>query len=250
MSLERGTPRPRLGIQPVFAIQGTIGLALMAWATVAMWPATLRIAEGLGDDFWILALLFGLTAAVLQLLRFELAKDVTVALPITAYIAMFPLLGPVASAWIGVIAAAAGRLPSVGQAPDAVARRTAIARIFGFFYTYGIPILAASLLYQLLGGKFGTEFVASLRTVAIHALGGAALAITNSLVMIPPGRALALAPKTMARLYAIDSSIYLLTLPLSIVGTHAYIAMGWVAVAALMTQLMIAYGVTRKMAMA
>ncbi|MGK2856787.1 MAG: GAF domain-containing sensor histidine kinase [Thermoanaerobaculia bacterium] len=250
MSLERGTPRPGLGLQTVFVIQGTIGLALMIWATVAMWPATRQIADGLGRDFWILALIFGLTAAVLQLLRFELARNITVALPITVYIAMFPLLGPVASAWIGVIAAAAGRLASVKDAGDEGARRTALARIYGFCSTYGIPILVASLLYEYFGGRFGTTLVPSARTIAIHALGGAALAITNSLVMIPPGRALELAPKTMARLYAIDTSIYLLTLPLSIVGTHAYVAMGWVAVAALMTQLVIAYAVTRKMAIA
>ena len=250
MSPERATSRPGLGLPTVFAIQGTIGLALMVWATVAMWPATRRIVEGLGDDFWILALLFGATAAVLQLLRFELARGVHVALPITVYISMFPLLGPVASAWIGVFASALGRVPILKQAASSAERLTALARIYGFFSTYGIPVLAASLLYEALGGRFGTEFVPSASTVAIHALCGVALAITNSIVMIPPGRALALKMKTMAWLYAIDSSIYVLTLPISIVGTNAYVAMGWVAVAALMTQLVIAYAVTRKMAMA
>jgi signal transduction histidine kinase len=250
MSAERGRARPRLGLSSIFVLQGTIGLALMAWATLALRAETRAIARGLGADFWILAILFGVTAAVLQLLRFELTRDMTVALPITVLISAFPLLGPVTTAWLGVIAVAAGRLPGALRAPDAATRRATLARIYGFFSTYGVPVLAGSLLYESLGGRFGRDLVLSKNIVVLQAACGLVLAVTNAVVMIPPGLALKLAPRTMAKLYAIDTSIYLLTLPLSIVLTHTYGTIGWVATAALMTQVVIAYAVTRKMAIA
>ncbi|MBI2214990.1 MAG: GAF domain-containing protein [Acidobacteria bacterium] len=249
MTPERGGPR-RLGLPSIFVLQGTAGLALIAWATIAFRAETRAIAAGLGGDFWILVVLFGVTAAVLQLLRFELTRDMTVALPITVLISAFPLLGPVVTAWLGVVAVAAGRAPGILTARDAPTRRAILARIWGFFSTYGIPVLAAAMLYERFGGKFGRELTLSGSAVALQAACGLALAVANSVVMIPPGLALKLAPRTMAKLYAIDISIYLLTLPLSIVVTHAYGTLGWVAVLALMTQLVIAYAVTRKMAVA
>ncbi len=234
----------------VFIIQGVVGFGLLLLLTILRWESTSVIVDSLGPDVWIISGIFFLTAMGLQGLRFELARDLHVALGITAFVAMYPLLGVVVSAWIGVSSAIIGRLVSLRRNHGHESPFNTFARLVSFFSTYGVPIAVAGVVYESLGGPIGRDIEATWQNAGLLALGGLLLIITNSIVMLRPGRAMGLTWSRIARLYSIDSSIYVLTLPFSIVVTLSLRAFGLIGVVALLSQLIMAYFVTRKMAMA
>jgi signal transduction histidine kinase len=234
----------------VFITQGAIGLLLLMILTIVRWDSTVANVEALGSDLWIVGGIFFLTVIALQNLRFELTRDLHVALGITAYVAMYPLLGVVPSAWIGSFSAIIGRLVNIRRDPGYETQFGKSARLVSFFATYGLPIAIAGLVYESLGGPIGRNIEPTWHNAGLLAAGGFLLIISNSLVMLRPGRAMGLSWPRIARLYSVDLSIYLLTLPFSIVVTLSLGTFGIPGVLALLSQLIMAFFVTRKMAMA
>ena len=108
----------------VFLIQGLAGLLVMLWLTWLRHDQTLGILRALGRDGPILIAIFIAFATTLALLKFELTDLLYVALVITAYMAMFPILGLVLSAWLAVFVSIGTRLLSLHQiGPARIARQ-------------------------------------------------------------------------------------------------------------------------------
>src|SRR6185503_10491998 len=95
-----GPDSARRRVISVFLIQGLTGLIVMLWLTWLRHDQTVGILRALGGDGPILIGIFIVFATTLALLKFELTDLVYVALVITAYMSMFPILGGILSAWI------------------------------------------------------------------------------------------------------------------------------------------------------
>jgi signal transduction histidine kinase len=247
----RGAHDSRRDLARVFITQGAAGFLVLVALTVLRRDETAAVLASLGGDAWILGSVFFLTVVALQALRFELTRDLHVALGITAYVAMFPLLGGILAAWIGSISAITERLAAHVfriRAQDSHFGTTS--RVFGFFATYAVPIAFAGIVYEGLGGAVGGNLEPTWRNAGLIAVGGLVLVAGNNLVMLRPGRAIGLSWERIARLYPIDASIHVLTLPYSIVVAMSFGAFGLAGVIALLVQLTMAFYVTRKMAIA
>jgi signal transduction histidine kinase len=151
----------------------------------------------------------------------------------TAYFTFAPLLGVVITSWLAVSVAMVTRIlgmrsigPTAGIARD---RQTELARTFGLFGTYGIPVCLATTVYQWIGGSVPVNDP-SVTAAAQIAVLGVVMIITNLVVMFRPARAYGYSYEKIARLDLIDASIYLLTLPYAIVTALSYHALGWGAV--------------------
>ena len=187
-----GPDTARRRVISVFLIQGLAGLIVMLWLTWLRHDQTLAILRTLGGDAPILIAIFIIFATTLALLKFELTDLVYIALVITAYMSMFPILGMVLSAWIAVVVSIGTRVLALQQiGPARIARQdpvTDYVKAFGLFGTYGIPIVVASSVYEYLGGAFPV-MEATPANAARIAAGGAALILMNSLLMFWPQRA-------------------------------------------------------------
>src|SRR6266542_2603889 len=91
----------------VFLRQGVVGLLLLAWLTATRLDEPARILRALGPPAPILVAILIAFAFTLALLKFPLSDQIFVSLMVTAVLAIFPLLGPVMTAWIAVLAAVA-----------------------------------------------------------------------------------------------------------------------------------------------
>jgi signal transduction histidine kinase len=220
----------------VFMTQGTLALALMVALTVIRADDTREILTRLGSDGPILIAIFIAFASTLALLKFELTELIYVALVITAYMAMMPLLGLVISAWIAVSVAILTRVLSILQIGPVKIRsedRTLeYVKSFGLFGTYGVPVIVSATLYEVLGGQSPVLQAAPTDAMRV-AVCGLAMILTNSLVMFWPARAYGYDVRKIFRLYLIDGSTSVLALPYAVVTALAYGAMGWGAVLAL-----------------
>ena len=220
----------------VFASQGLIGLAAMLALTVLRWDQTREIVATLGPSVWLLVGIFFVVASTLQILKFELTDLIFVSLGIVAYIAMYPLLGGVISAWTAVAAATSTRLLGIWQiGPSRIDRSDPLVeylKAFGLFGTYGLPIVVASILYELLGGSFPT-LDATAEDVTRLAICGVVLILSNNLVLSRAMKAYGYDVRKRVHLLYHDASMYLLTLPYAICVTLAYGSLGLGAVVAL-----------------
>src|SRR4029077_20356315 len=101
---------------------------------------TRRVLIALGTSGPFLILLFLAFAGALGSLKFELTNLVFASLLITAYMAMFPLLGVVISAWIAVITAIGVRILGMKQiGPVKLGMEDPVVewiKTFGLFGTY------------------------------------------------------------------------------------------------------------------
>lgn len=226
----------RRRIVQVFAAQGLLGLAAMVTLTALRWEQTFEVASALGPSLWILIAIFFLVASTLQLLKFELTDLIFVSLGIVAYIAMYPLLGGVISAWTAVAAATGTRLLSIWQiGPSRIEISDPVLeylKAFGLFGTYGLPVVVASSVYELLGGTF-PALSATGEDVARLAICGIVLILVNNLVLSRAMKAYGYDVKKRVHLLYHDASMYLLTLPYAICVTLSYGALGIGAVLAL-----------------
>ncbi len=220
----------------VFLVQGVAGLGVVLWLTWLRRDETVRILRTLGTDAPILIAIFIVFAMILALMKFELTDLIFVSLSMTAYFVFAPLLGVVITSWLAVTVAMVTRIlgmrsigPTAGIARD---RRTELARTFGLFGTYGIPVALAGTLYSWLGGTVPVS-ESTVRSAALIALCGLVMIGTNLLIMFRPARAYGYSLQKIARLDVIDASIYLLTLPYAVVTALSYHALGWGAVLAL-----------------
>jgi signal transduction histidine kinase len=213
----------------VFLNQGIAGLALMLTLT---WlrreePGAILREIGPGSELLVLAL-FGFSL-VLAFLKFPLTEQIFVSLAITAFIAMIPLLGLVLSAWIAVTAAVVNRLfDMAGIGPTKVMMDDPpleTVRTFGLFGTYGIPVVVAAFSFEWMGGSFPVQEVSGANAARI-ALAGTVLIVVNNAIMMRAQRAFGYPTAVRLKLAALDSSIYILTIPYAIITTLAWTVAG------------------------
>jgi signal transduction histidine kinase len=222
-------PSSRTRVFRVFLNQGIAGLVLMV---VLTWlrreePGTILREIGSGSELLVLAL-FGFSL-ILAFLKFPLTEQIFVSLAITAFIAMIPLLGLVLSAWIAVTAAIVNRLfDMAGIGPTKVMTDDLpleTVRTFGLFGTYGIPVTVAALCFEWLGGRFPVQEISGANAARI-ALAGTVLVVINNLIMMRAQRAYGYPTLVRLKLAALDSSIYILTIPYAIITTLAWTVAG------------------------
>jgi signal transduction histidine kinase len=248
-----GDPRSaRRRVIAVFLTQGLAGLLVMVAVTILRHDETTRILDTLGSNAPILIAIFVLFATSLAMLRFELTDLVYVALVITAYMAMFPLLGGVLSSWIAVIVSIGTRVLSLQQiGPVKLARQdpvTDYVKAFGLFGTYGLPIVVAASIYTALGGTLPV-LQASPIDAARVAIGGLALIVTNALLMFWPQRAYGYSLQKIRSLTVIDAGISLVALPYAVVTALSFGTIGWGGVVALAFTGIVANYIARKLAL-
>jgi signal transduction histidine kinase len=247
-----GPDSARRRVISVFLIQGLAGLIVMLSLTWLRHDQTMAILRTLGGNAPILIAIFITFATTLAILKFELTDLVYIALVITAYMAMFPILGMVLSAWIGVFVSIGTRLLALHQVgPARIARQDPVTdyiKAFGLFGTYGIPIVVATSVYEGLGGS-APVLEASAASAARIAAGGAALILMNSLLMFWPQRAYGYSIEKIVRLYIIDGGISFVALPYAIVTALSYGTIGWGGVVALAFTGIIANYIARKLAL-
>jgi signal transduction histidine kinase len=236
----------------VFLIQGLTGLLLMVWLTWLRHDQTLTVLQTLGGDAPILIAIFIVFATSLALLKFELTDLVYVALVITAYMAMFPLLGLVLSSWIAVAVSIGTRVLALQQiGPAKIARQdpvTDYVKAFGLFGTYGIPVVVASTVYESLGGRFPV-MEATPASAARIAAGCAALIVMNGLLMFWPQRSYGYSIDKIFKLYLVDGGISFVALPYAVVTSLSFATMGWGGVIALAFTGTVANYIARKLAL-
>ena len=236
----------------VFLVQGTLGCLLMIFLTVVRASDTREVLAALGPSAPLLIATFIAFATTLALLKFELTELVYVALVITSFMAMYPVLGLVISSWIAVSVAIVTRILGIEQIGpvkiSAQDRVTEYVKSFGLFGTYGVPVVVAATVYESIGGQ--TPLLVATPAAALRvAACGVVLIITNSLLMFWPARAYGYSIPKIFRLYLIDGSISLLALPYAVVTALAYGAMGWAAVLALGFTGVVANYIARNLAM-
>jgi signal transduction histidine kinase len=174
-----------------------------------------------------------------------------VSLAVTVYIAMCPLLGLVLSAWIAVLAAATQRLLGMMHiGPLQVDMRDGLlewTRTFALFATYGIPVMAAVMVYETIGGRVPLLQPSGIGALRITAC-GVALVLTNNLIVSRVERAYGYTMSTIVKTAVIDTSIYLITIPYAILTAFAYGSIGWGGVVASAFTWIIANFVARNLA--
>jgi signal transduction histidine kinase len=236
----------------VFLIQGLAGLLLMAWLTWLRHDQTRAVLTTLGGDAPILIAIFIVFATTLAFLKFELTELVYVSLVITAYMAMFPLLGIVLSSWIAVGVSLGTRVLGLRQiGPAKMARQDPVTdwvKAFGLFGTYGIPVVVAATVYEYLGGAFPVMDATPANAARIIA-GGVALVVTNSLLMFWPQRAYGYALDKIGQVYVVDGGISLIALPYAVVTSLSFGTIGWGGVVALAFTGVVANWIARKLAL-
>ncbi|HYI11010.1 MAG TPA: ATP-binding protein [Thermoanaerobaculia bacterium] len=249
---QAGPNSARRRVISVFLIQGLAGLMVMLWLTWIRHDQTAGILRTLGSDGPILIVIFVLFATALALLKFALTEFTYVALVIIAFMAMFPLLGMVLSSWLAVLVSVGMRLLAVHQiGPVHIARQDPVTdhvKAFGLFGTYGIPIVVAATVYELLGGVFPV-MEATPANAARVAAGAAALVLMNTLLMFWPQRAYGYSLEKIVRAAAIDMSISFVALPYSIVTALSFGTIGWGGVVALAFTGIVANSIARKLAL-
>jgi hypothetical protein len=141
-------PSSRRRVFGVYLQHGVIGAIVLVAMTVLRRDEPAAVIAALGPSGPILIALFFLLATTLALLKFKLTEEIFVSLAVVAYIAMFPLLGLVMSAWIAVVAAASQRLLGMMQIGplkvEMLDPKFEWARTFALFSTYGVPVIIAT----------------------------------------------------------------------------------------------------------
>jgi signal transduction histidine kinase len=231
--------------------QGLLGLALMLWVTWFEGGRTLDLVHRLGPRPLALIGVLAAFSFALAMLKFELTDVIYVSLGMTAFMAIFPLLGPVLASWIAVIVSIAARVLAMHDiGPVSIEMQDAPVewvKTLGLFGTYGIPVLVAATVYERLGGELPVMHPAAAAALKI-ALGGVAMILTNNLIMFRPQRAYGYPLKRILKLDLIDCSIYLLSLPYAVVTALAFGALGWVGLVALTFTGVVAILVARSLA--
>jgi len=236
----------------VFLIQGSIGLIVMLLLTWLRHDQTSEILSALGSDGPILIGIFIVFATTLALLKFELTDLVYVALVITAYMAMFPLLGVVLSSWIAVGVSIATRVLALQQiGPAKIARQDPVTdyiKAFGLFGTYGVPVVVAGSVFEILGGTMPVLEPTPANAARIAA-GGVALVIMNGVFMFWPQRAYGYSLEKIFKLYLVDAGISFVALPYAVVTALSFGSMGWGGVVGLAFTGTVANYIARKLAL-
>jgi signal transduction histidine kinase len=210
-------------------VHGTAGLLALVALTIVRAPVTADIVHTLGESAVPLIAIFVAFAFSLSLLKFNLTNRVFVALGLIAATTMLPLLGVVISAWIAVAASATSRLLAIKQIgpnkSDLADPVIDYLRAFAQFGTYGIPTMLAGTMYELLGGR-APLLAATWPAAGRVALAGIALLLTNHLVMKQVEAAYGYSVEKMFKVSVADGTIYLLSLPFSVLMVMSYASLG------------------------
>jgi len=209
--------------------QGTAGLVILITLTIVRAPVTGQILRTLGSSALPLILIFIAFAFSLSLLKFKLTNRVFVALGLIAATTMIPLLGVVLAAWIAVAASATSRLLAIKQIgpnkSDLADPVIDYLRAFAQFGTYGIPAMLAGTLYERIGGR-APLLVSNWHEAARVAACGITLLLTNHLVMKQVEAAYGYSVEKMLKVSLADGTIYLLSLPFSVLMVMSYASLG------------------------
>ncbi|HEV7429069.1 MAG TPA: ATP-binding protein [Thermoanaerobaculia bacterium] len=235
----------------VFLTQGLAGLLLMVWVTWLRFDQTAVILHRLQPNAAVGIVILIAFATTLALLKFELTELIFVSLVLTAYTVMIPILGVVISSWLGVLVAGFARvlaLKQIGPAKiESTDRFVDHIKTFGFFGTYGIPVVAAATLYEHLDGELPLAH-ATLAAALKIALCGVVLSVTNILLMFRVAQSYGYSLRKIIRLDGVDLAIYLLTVPYAVMTAISFAAFGWSALVALAFSGSVAIGVARNLA--
>ncbi|MFA6957075.1 MAG: ATP-binding protein [Thermoanaerobaculia bacterium] len=210
----------------VFVAQAIAGIAALLAITLLRAEETERIYSDLGDSAPVVLLGFFIFITVLGLLKFQLTRLVFVSMVISGCIAMFPVLGPVLSSWIAVLAAMAGR--TISTMSERSLPGTAwfgVVNTLRLTGTYGIPVAGASLLFVALGGTPPHVEITGAEAARI-VLCGLVLILTNNLLMEVVMVAYGYARDKRLKISVIDASIYLITLPYVVLMAFSIPALG------------------------
>ena len=244
-------PSSRRRVFAVHVQHSVAGALFLIAAAIIRRDEPHRVVEALGSSGPLLIVLLFFFATTLALLKFKLTEEIFVSLAVTAFIAMFPLLGMVMSAWLAVAAAIVPRLVGMLQiGPQKVDLRDAPfewARTMALFATYGVPLTVACFLYEVLGGTIPqmTATPAAAGRIAVCAM---AMILTNNIIIARVEQAYGYSWATTLKTWAIDSAIYIVTIPYAILTTFAYGAIGWGGVLASAFTWVIANAVARNLA--
>ena len=247
------TTPARTRVLRAFVAQGIGGISLIVVVTAVRWYEPAEVFRGLQGSAAVLCATFFFTSAFLQMLRFDLTREIAVSLELTAFVVMVPLLGMVVSVWVAISAVLVARYLAIRQIGPAKIDMTdppvEYARMFGLFGTFGIPVVMASQIYEWLGGMTPVIEVSTLSAARIM-IAGIVMIVTNNLVMarVELG-AYGYSPDRVLRLGMIDSSIYLLTLPYAATMSFTWVALGAPAVVTFAALMVLAYSIVREMAM-
>jgi signal transduction histidine kinase len=236
-------PSSRRRVFGVYLQHGVAGAVVLSAVTLVRRGEPAHIITSLGAGAAILIALFFLLALTLAHLKFNLTEEIFVSLAVTAYIAMFPLLGMVMSAWIAVSAAAIQRIVN-GNRKDVQLESV---RTFALFATYGVPLILATRMYEALGGAI-PQLRPGAGAAARIAVCGILLIVSNNLIVARVERAYGYSWGTTFKTAAVDTSIYLVTIPYAILTTFAYGSIGWGGILASAFTIVIANLVGRKLA--
>lgn len=236
----------------VFLTQGLAGLLLMLWVTWLRFDQALAILHRLQPGATAVIVILVAFATTLALLKFDLTELIYVSLVLTAYTVMIPILGVVLASWLAVIVAGFTRilaLKQIGPAKiESTDRFSDRVKTFGLFGTYGIPVVAAATLYELLNGELPLVH-ATLGAALKIALCGIVLSLTNILMMFRVAVSYGYSLRKIARIDSVDVAIYLLTVPYAVMTALSFAALGWGALVALAFTGSVAIGVARILAM-
>lgn len=231
-----GAAPVRTQVRNAFLTNGIAGVVLLVGVTLLRQDETSRILVSLGEHGPVLIVVAAIFSALLASLKFELTNVVYVSLVITAYAAMFPLLGAVLSGWIAVLAAMVPRLLAMVDVGPVKANPEDLAleavKTFGLFGTYGIPVVTASMVYTWLGGEVPLV-QPTWRAILNLFIASVTLIVMNTAVMNRVMVAYGYDTRRRLRLAVIDGTILLQTLPFSISVAVCYGALGVPAVIAL-----------------
>jgi signal transduction histidine kinase len=222
-------PRSRRRVLAVYLQHGIAGTILVLLTTWLRRDEPAAVLDALGPSGPLLIVLFFAFASVLSLLKFKLTEQIYVSLSLTAYISMFPLLGMVMSSWIAVAAAVVPRLLGmlqIGPARLDVHERIEWARTLALFATYGVPVIIATWVYESVGGSiplFDASFASALQMIT----GALVLILTNNMIVFRVEQAYGYSIATSIKTAAVDSSIYIVTIPYAILTTLAWSGIGW-----------------------
>jgi signal transduction histidine kinase len=243
----------RAEVVRAYVVQGIAGLALMVVMTILRAGEVSQILGRLGGSGVLLVLVFFVFCLTLSFLKFPLTEDIFVSFAMIAFTAMIPLLGMVMSVWIACTAVILNRVfDIVGIGPHRIESAhppTEWARTFGLFGTYGIPIVAAAMIYQAIGGvtPLVTPSIASAGKVTVM---GLSMISVNSLIMFRVQRAYGYPFEKIVRSTLTDMGILALGIPFAFMMTFSYTTAGWFGVAAVGFTGVIGNWVVRSLAMA
>ena len=209
--------------------QGVLGLAMMVGFTWWRASEAPRVMHELGATAPLLVALLAAFATALSLLKFHLTPAIFVSPAVSAYVAILPLLGPVLSSWIAVLVALLARsLALAGVGPTRLAMDDPAVehwKLFGLFGTYGLPLVVAGLCYERLGGRYPLQD-SSLATAGRICIAALVFMAVNSAVMSRLGAALGYSFRTIARMTLVDTAIYSVALPFTVLVAYCWVGLG------------------------